>query len=104
VAKAELPPAGSRTARMLPGRPVPTLVIPLVTMLLGVIGCGHATVPCPTPTVELDRLRAETDRVREDSDKAQGEEGAWEARKEAAAQRVRDIEARLDSLAAARSR
>ena len=104
MAKAELPPAGSRTARMWPGRPVPTLAFLLVTMLLGVMGCGHATVPCPTPTVELDHLRAETDRARQDSEKAQGEEGAWGARKEAAAQRVRDIEARIDSLAAARSR
>jgi hypothetical protein len=76
----------------------------LVITPLGVAGCGHATVPCPTPTVELDRIRAETEQAREDSEKAQEEEGAWEARKEAAAQRVRDIQARLDSLAAARSR
>jgi len=88
---------------MWPGRPAPTVMSLLVTTLLGVAGCGHATVPCPTPTTELDRLRAETDRTREEKEKAQEEEGAWEARKEAAAQRVRDIEARIDSVAAARS-
>ena len=74
----------------------------LVAIPLGLAGCGHATVPCPTPTVELDRLRAETERAREDTERAATEEGAWEARKDAAEQRVRDIEARNDSLAGAR--
>jgi hypothetical protein len=56
-------------------------------------------VPCPTPTAELDRLRGETERIREASEQAAGEEEAWGARKEAAEQRLRDIEARRDSLA-----
>jgi hypothetical protein len=69
---------------------------------LDIIGCGHATVPCPTPTTQLDRLRDETERLRQDTERAKAEEGAWDARREAAAQRVSEMEARLDSLAAVR--
>lgn len=77
-----------------------SVVFLLGTTTLGVSGCGQATVPCPTPTTQLDRLRAETESLREEADRAKTEQGAWEARKEAAAQRVSDIQARLDSLAA----
>lgn len=70
----------------------------LITTPFGLAGCGHATVPCPTPTTDLDRLRGETERLRQDTERAQGEEEAWNARKEAAAQRVADTQARLDSL------
>jgi ABC-type phosphate transport system auxiliary subunit len=69
---------------------------------LGPSGCGQATVPCPTPTSQLDRLRSETERLRQDADRAQAEQGAWDARRQAAAQRVSGIQARLDSLAAVR--
>lgn len=100
----DLPPAGFGTARIRPGLPALTALFLLVTIPLGLTGCGHATVPCPTPTTELDRARAETERLRADADRAQTEEEAWGARKDAAAQRVRDIEARNDSLAGARSR
>jgi hypothetical protein len=78
------------------------MVFLLGTTALGVAGCGQATVPCPTPTTRLDRLRDETGRLRDDAERAQAEQGAWDARKEAAAQRVSDMEARLDSLAAVR--
>jgi hypothetical protein len=74
----------------------------LGTTAFGVSGCGQATVPCPTPTSQLDRLRAETERLRQENDRAQTEEGAWDARREAAALRVSDIQARLDSLATVR--
>lgn len=99
-----MPPAGSGTARIRPGLPALAALFLLVTIPLGLTGCGHATVPCPTPTTELDRLRAETERLRENAERAQAEEEAWDARKEAAAQRVRDIQARSDSLAGTRSR
>ena len=98
-----MPPAGSGTARIRPGLPALTAFFLLVAIPLGFTGCGHATVPCPTPTTELDRLRAETERARENTERARAEEEGWVARKEAAAQRVRDIEARNDSLAGARS-
>jgi hypothetical protein len=98
-----LPPAGSGTARFRPGLPALTAFFLLVAIPLGLTGCGHATVPCPTPTTELDRLRSESERLRQDAERAQSEEEAWGARKEAAAQRLRDIEARNDSLAGARS-
>jgi len=68
-------------------------------MLLGLGGCGRATVRCPIPTSQLDRSRQETVRIREEADQAVAEEEAWAARKEAAAERVRVIKARLDSLA-----
>jgi hypothetical protein len=74
----------------------------LGTTALGAAGCGQATVPCPTPTAQLDLLREETERFRDETERAQAEEGAWDARREAAARRVSDIEARLDSLAAVR--
>ena len=99
-----LPAAGSGTARIRPGRPSPIVVSLLLAIPLGLAGCGHATVPCPTPTTELDRLRAETEEKRQDTEKAQTEEEAWGARREAAEQRVRDIQARNDSLADARRR
>ena len=99
-----MPAAGSGTARIRPGRPSPTVVSLLLAIPLGLAGCGHATVPCPTPTTELDRSRAETERMRQDTEKAQSEEEAWGARKDAAEQRVRDIQARNDSLADARGR
>jgi hypothetical protein len=78
------------------------MVFLLGTTAFGVTGCGHATVPCPTPTTQLDRLRDETERLRADAERARTEEGAWDARREAAAQRASDMEARLDSLAAVR--
>ncbi len=101
--RAGLPATCSHTAK---GWPVPGTAIVLlflVTMPLGVTGCGHATVPCPTPTTELDRLRSETERLREDTERVQTEEGAWEARRDAAAQRAEDAQARLDSLGAERN-
>jgi hypothetical protein len=98
------PPAGSGTAGIRPALPVLAALFLLVVIPLGLTGCGHATVPCPTPTRELDRLRVETERLREDAERAEAEEEAWVARKDAAAQRVRDIQARRDSLAAAPSR
>lgn len=97
-----MPPVRSRTVKAWPGRRTLAAVVFLGAMALGAPGCGQATVPCPTPTTQLDRLRAETERRREDADRAHTEEGAWDARKEAAAQRVSDIQARLDSLAAVR--
>jgi hypothetical protein len=40
--------------------------------------------------------------MREEADRAEAEEEAWDARREAAAERARAIKARLDSLAAER--
>lgn len=94
-------PACFETASAWPGRRTLTVAL-LLGAALGASGCGQATVPCPTPTTQLDRLRAEAERAREDADRAQAEQGAWDARREAAAQRVTDIQARLDSLAAVR--
>lgn len=97
-----MPPARSGTVKAWPGRRTLAAVMFLGATALGAPGCGQATVPCPTPTTQLDRLRDETERLREDADRAHTEEGAWDARREAAAQRVSDIQARLDSLAAVR--
>jgi hypothetical protein len=68
-------------------------------MLLGLAGCGRATVRCPIPTSQLDRSRQETIRMREEADRASAEEEAWGARREAASERAKTIKARLDSLA-----
>jgi len=95
-----LPPACFGTAKAWPGRRA--LAVALILAALGTSGCGQATVPCPTPASQLDRLRSETERQRQDADRAQEEEGAWDARREAAARRVTEIQARLDSLAAVR--
>ena len=97
-----MPPARSGTVKAWPGRRALAAVMFLGATALGAPGCGGATVRCPTPTTQLDRLRDESERLREDADRAHTEEGAWDARKEAAAQRVSDIQARLDSLAAVR--
>ena len=42
--------------------------------------------------------------MREETERAQTEEGAWEARREAAAERAAALTARLDSIAAGRNR
>jgi hypothetical protein len=97
-------PAHSRTARIRPARPATSLLYFLIAIPFGLTGCGHATVPCPTPTSDLDRLRAQSEELRDNVDKSKTEEDAWEARRDAAAQRVREIEARRDSLRDARTR
>jgi hypothetical protein len=68
-------------------------------VLLGLAGCGRATVRCSTPIGQLDRSRQETASAREEADRAAAEEEAWGARREAASERVKAIKARLDSLA-----
>ena len=98
---AELPPALSGAARMWPGYQALAMLALLSFSSIGLAGCGGATTPCPTPVSQLDHLRGETERLREETERAQAEEGAWDARKEAAGQRVLAAQARLDSLAAA---
>jgi hypothetical protein len=93
--------AGSGAAKAWPGRSVLTGFLLILTIPLGLAGCA-GTVRCPTPTSQLDHARQETVRRREELEKAEAEEGAWDARKEAAAERVRAIQARLDSLASER--
>jgi len=104
TAEAELPPAGSSSAKAWPGRPALAVVLFLANTPLWLTGCGHATVPCPTPTNQLDRARGETEKLRGETERAQSEEEAWSARKEAAAERVEAARARLDSLSSGRNR
>ncbi len=85
-------------ARKWPGRSLLAAFCLLITSALALLGCGHATVPCPTPTAELDRLRNETDRLREEAEAKAAEEEALGARRDDAAQRVEAARARLDSL------
>jgi len=87
----------------LSGRSLLVILCLLALASLAVMGCGHATVPCPTPTQELDRLREETERTRSDMDRALAEDRALKARREAAIQRATAAQQAADSLAAAGS-
>jgi len=102
-APARMSAAGSGTVKAWPGRSALTGFLLLLAAPLGLAGCA-ATARCPTPTRQLDRVREETVRTREAADQAEAEEAAWDARKDAAAERVRTIQARLDSLASERHR
>lgn len=68
--------------------------------LLAVLGCGHATVPCPTPTSSIDEHRAEVEKVGETIGRARAEERALQARRDEAARRAAAARAALDSLRA----
>ncbi len=97
-APAEVSSAGIGPARIWSGRSALAGLTILASTLFAVIGCGHATVPCPTPTRELDRLREETDRTRDAMDQAIAEERALKARRDAEARRLLVARESLDSL------
>jgi hypothetical protein len=71
-----------------------------VAALLAVLGCGHATVPCPTPTSSIDAHRAEAERVGETIGRARAEERALRGKRDEAARRAAAAKAALDSLEA----
>lgn len=66
--------------------------------LVAVLGCGHATVPCPTPTSSIDEHRAEVEKAGETIGRARAEERALRTRRDEAARRAAAASAALDSL------
>jgi hypothetical protein len=101
---ADAAPADPQTARNWPERSILAGLLLCAWTPLLLAGCGHATVPCPTPTSELDRLRDETGAASAETDRADVEEGALEARRDAAAERVAAAQEALDSLDASQGR
>ncbi len=69
-------------------------------LLAAVLGCGHATVPCPTPTSSIDEHRAEVEKVGETIGRARAAERALQVRRDEAARRAAAARAALDSLEA----